>query len=92
MINLPKDDERVQVTGLWAGLFSQHVCVVKDATDEEILKTVNEHDNNILEGSGKWDVVMRTPADALRAKVEFVGPGACAECPERIHIVIRSTQ
>ena len=91
-MDLPKPDSRVSLTGLFAGLYSNHVCVVPDATDEEILKACNDADDKIIPGSGKWDIVVRTEEDAKRAGVEFTPPGPCAECPPRIHMVIRSTR
>lgn len=90
-MNLPKPTDRVFITGLFAGLFSQHVCVVPDATDEEILAEVNKHEKRFVEPGFKWDIVMRTKADAEKAGTVFAAPGPCKECPPRIHLVIRST-
>jgi hypothetical protein len=92
MGKLPPADSRVFITDNWAGLYSKQVCVVPDATDEEILAACNAEDNAILPGSGKWDIVMRTPADAERAGTEFAAPGTCVECPPRIHMIVRSSR
>jgi hypothetical protein len=81
----------VFITDNWAGLCTKQVCVVPDATDEEILAVCNAEDNRIIPGSGKWDIVIRTAKDARRAKVEFTPPGTCVECPPRVHMVVRST-
>lgn len=93
-MKLPPPESRVFLTGMFAGLFSEHVCAVPDATDEEILKACNDADNSIRPGSGKWDIVIRTKEDADRAKVSFEAgkPGQCVECPPRIHFVVRSTR
>lgn len=87
-VKLPKPDERVFITGLYAGMFSQHVCCVEDATNAEILAKVNEQDPI----PGGWDVVMRTEEDAERAGTNFAAPGPCKECPGRIHLVIRKSK
>lgn len=90
-MRLPPARSRVFITDNFAGLFSKQVCVVPDATDEEILTACNAEDDKILPGSGKWDIVIRTPEDAERAGVEFCAPGTCRECPPRIHMVVRSS-
>lgn len=87
-MSLPTDGERVFITGLFAGLFSQHVCCVEDATDEEILAKVNWLERR----PGYWDVVIRTKADAARAGTNFAAPGPCKECPGRIHMAIRRSK
>jgi len=91
-MTLPKPDQRVMITGLYAGLFSQHVCVVPDASDEEILSACNAYDvETCPETEFSWEIVIRTEADAQKAGVDWQAakPGVCQECPPRLHLVVR---
>lgn len=91
-VKLPKPDERVMLTGLFAGLFSQHVCVVPDATDEEILKVCNDYEGVVNPSTWhRWTIVVRDEAAADRANIKWedAKPGQCVECPPRIHMVVR---
>jgi len=99
-VKLPKADQRVMVTGLFAGLFSNHVCVVPDATDEEILAACNADEIKINPNSNhRWTRVIRTQKDIdelqLKPDKDKPGilngalPGPCQECPPRIHMVVR---
>lgn len=79
------------VTGLYAGIFSEHVCVVENATDEEILNAVNAH--HLAKGTGfTFSIVLRTLDDCTKADVarlESYLPGKCVECDGRLHMVVR---
>ena len=97
---LPKPDQRVMITGLFAGLFSNHVCVLPDATDEEILAACNENELKINPSSThRWTRVIRTQKDIeelnLKPDPDRPGlkpgalPGPCDDCPGRIHMVVR---
>ena len=91
-MKLPEKYQRVMVTGLFAGIFSSHVCVVKDATDEEILRACNREDPRAAGFS--WTKVIRTKKDIQDLKLNvakgFQGiPVPCVECPDRIHMVVR---
>lgn len=100
-MNLPKPDQRVMVTGLFAGLMSNHVCVVSDATDEEILAECNRDELSKHRDikPHMWTKVIRTQQDIddlnLRPDPDRLGllsgslPGPCKECPDRLHIVVR---
>ncbi len=92
-MKLPNDGQRVFITGIYAGIFSQHVCVLPDATDEEILATVNAHEQaKTGEDAYRWTIVVRTLDDLRRARCEenkAYLPGPCQECEGRLHIVIR---
>lgn len=81
-------NERVFITNNWSGLYSMQVCVVPDATDEEILAECNKFERS-HSGNHRWTIVMRTPEDAERAGTEFAEPGTCVECPPRIHMIVR---
>ena len=91
-MKLPKQDQRVMITGLYAGMFSQHVCVIPDVTDSEILDACNAEEIRVNpESTHRWTIVIRTEEDAKRANVNFTDgkPVVCVECPPRIHYVVR---
>ena len=78
------------VTGLFAGLYSNHVCVVPDATDAEILDACNADELRINPASNhRWTRVMRTEKDFKDLELALALPGPCVECPPRIHMVVR---
>lgn len=84
--------KRAMVTGAYAGLFACQVCVVPDATDEEILAVCNRDDPR-TEGFS-WTKVIRTKedvkAEGLRSlDGSSVIPGQCVECPPRLHMIVR---
>jgi hypothetical protein len=90
-MNLPRPDQRVMLTGMYAGLFACQVCVVPDATDEEILEACNREDPR-TEGFS-WVRVIRTQKDIDELKLRTPDrssalPGTCVECPPRIHMVV----
>lgn len=81
---MPKPGQRVCVTMPYAGLRAMQVCVVKDATDEEILKVCNAE--NPQRVSGGWHTVVRNAAHAREIGVnDSAQPGQCVECPDRLH-------
>lgn len=90
---MPKAGQRVCVTMPYAGLRAMQVCVVEDATDEEILKVCNEENPQMV--SRGWHTVVRTEE---QVKKEDIGckegwgdsalPGKCVECPGRLHIIV----
>ena len=98
-IKLPQAGDRVFLTGLFAGLFSNHVCVVPDATDEEILAACNKSEREINPNSNyRWTRVIRTEQDVKDTGLQPEDgegltkgalPGPCVECPGRIHMVVR---
>lgn len=97
--------ERVFLTGSFAGLYSKHVCVVADATDEEILAVCRADPSERLPGLTpfQWTRVIRTQKDieelGLTVRSATTGrplrnkqaglPGPCELIPGRIHIVVR---
>ena len=84
-------NERVFLTGLYAGVWSNHVCVVPDATDEEILAVCNANEPSVYGKKYRWTRVIRTEEDAKAIGVSWkdAKPGTCLECPPRIHMVVR---
>ena len=81
---MPKDGKRVLVTVPYAGLRAMQVCVVDDATDQEILAVCNRE--NPLRVSGGWHTVVKDAEHARNIGVdEAAAPVKCVECPGRIH-------
>jgi hypothetical protein len=69
--------QRVIVTRSICGLCHMQVCVVKDATDEEILDVCNRE--NPAGTSLGWARVCRGDEHA---------PVTCADDPERLHLMV----
>jgi len=60
------------------------VCVVSDATDEEILRICNSENPQLV--SGGWHTVVRDKDHARQLGVsEDAAPGNCVECKGRLH-------
>jgi len=86
MSDLPRPDQRVATALEYAGLRATQVCVVADATDEEILAHCNS--TNPQGVSGGWHSVVRTIEDCDRLGVDHVAvPGDCEDCPGRKHMI-----
>lgn len=84
---MPKEGQRVLVTMPYAGLRAMQVCVVEDATDEEILAVCNSENPQIVLGG--WHTVVRSIEHAKRCGVDEVSaPGKCAECSGRLHKIV----
>lgn len=73
---------RVVITRPYNGLVAMQVCVVKDATDEEILAVCNKE--NPSGTSLGWCEVVRK---ALEDRPES-GPIVCANDAERLHLLV----
>lgn len=89
---MPKPGQRVCVTLPYAGLRAMQVCVVKDATDKEILEGCNKENPQLV--SGGWHTVVRTQEqvdnEGLKSTApdESALPGQCVECPDRQHMIV----
>lgn len=82
---MPKAGQRVCVTLPFAGLRAMQVCVVKDATDEEILRVCNAENPQLV--TRGWHTVVRKAED-LDGVNGTALPGQCAECPDRQHMIV----
>ncbi len=81
---MPKEGQRVLVTLPWAGLRAMQVCVMKNATDEEILEVCNRE--NPQRTTGGWHTVVRSAEHARELHLdETSAPGQCHDCPDRMH-------
>lgn len=81
---MPKPGQRVCVTLPYAGFRAMQVCVVQDATDQEILEVCNRENPQLV--SRGWHTVVRDAAHAREIGVdECAAPGKCVECPDRLH-------
>lgn len=83
--------ERVVVSRKFCGLLYMQVCVVLDATDDEILSVCNR--DNPAGTSGGWVTVIRegyqSPLDELENKgSQRLWPVLCEEEPNRQHILV----
>lgn len=86
-VKLPGADERVFISLEYAGFRAMQVCVVADATDEEILEKCNR--DNPQRVSGGWHTVVRSAEHAVECNVDSVAaPGQCQECPGRLHKIV----
>lgn len=83
-LSMPKEGQRVCVTMPYAGFRAMQVCVVEDASDEEILAVCNR-ENRQLVTSG-WHTVVKSKEHAKECGVdEAAAPGKCVECKGRWH-------
>lgn len=76
-------EPRVIVTKPYLGLLHMQVCVVADATDEEILEVCNR-DNRCGTEFG-WVTVLR----GSTAELAQQAPIACQSNPSRVHLLVR---
>jgi hypothetical protein len=86
---MPKPGQRVCVTMPWAGFRAMQVCVVEDATDEEILEVCNKENPQLV--TGGWHTVVRTKNQAsglTSSGDESPLPGKCKDCPGRLHMIV----
>ena len=73
--------ERIVITKMFNGICGMQVCVVKDATDEEILAICNrENPSGTTLG---WCEVARETHEDEKAR-----PVQCANDPERLHLLV----
>jgi len=85
-LKLPAPDQRVFMTGVFT-IRGTQVCVVADATDEEILEVCNREDPQLC--TGGWHTVVRDGEHARELGVdECAAPGPCANCPGRLHKIV----
>lgn len=86
-LKLPKPDERVFMSQVYAGLRAMQVCVLKDVPDQEILDFCNKV--NPQQVTGGWHTVVRDAAHAKECEVDVCSaPGQCVECPDRLHKIV----
>ena len=78
--------ERVEVSKISVGLFHMQVCVVEDATDEEILRVCNM--KNPSGTIGGWCKVVRTLDDTPWKDTSEALPIPCEDYPNRMHILV----
>jgi hypothetical protein len=72
--------KRIVITRPIVGICHMQVCVVLDATDEEILAVANRE--NPAGTTGGWSEVLRTPTERA------AGPIVCADDPGRLHLLL----
>jgi len=76
---MSKELQRVVIIREFAGLCRMGVCVVKDATDEEILSKCNsDNPSGTMNG---WVKV-------IREKGTSQSPVACVYDPDRLHLLV----
>lgn len=86
-MKLPEKDQRVFVVEGYHGFRAQQVCVVPEATDEEILEACNRENPQLV--TGGWHTVVRDKEHARELGVdECAAPGNCVECPPRLHKIV----
>lgn len=86
-IELPKEDDRVFVTNVFAGFRAMQVCVREDVPDEEILEVCNNENPQLVEGG--WHTVVRDEEHAGECGVDgTAAPGPCADCEGRMHKIV----
>ena len=73
--------ERVIVSKCFVNICTMQVCVVPDATDDEILVTCNRE--NPAGTSPGWSSVVRSDAEHPNRD-----PVACEKYPERRHLLV----
>ena len=84
---IPTGEDRVFVTLPFAGLRAMQVCVVDDATDEEILKVCNKQNPQLV--ARGWHTVVRSEEHAEELGVDPAAkPGPCADVQGRIHKIV----
>jgi len=84
---MPQEGQRVLVTLPYAGFRAMQVCVVEEATDEEILKICNRENPQLVNGG--WHTVVKSKKHAKECGVdENSAPGKCEDCPGRLHKII----
>lgn len=84
IMELPSKEQRVFVVKGYNGFRAQQVCVLPEATDEEILKACNAENPQLV--TGGWHTVVRDEEHAKELGVdETAAPGKCVECEGRLH-------
>ena len=80
--------DRVVITKSWAGLAGMQVCVIADATDEEILDVCNRL--NPAGISGGWSEVVRTINTDAPGIFDTQGmlPKQCEDHADRMHYLV----
>lgn len=84
---LPLNNERVFVVPGFFGLRIHQVCVLPEASDEEILSAVN---TALPFGTTHgWHTVVKDERHAIKLNIDTVtAPTQCGDCPGRLHKIV----
>jgi hypothetical protein len=86
-IKLPTSDDRVFISRPYVGLIAMQVCVLPEATDEEILHKCNSE--NPSGTSAGWSLVINSAEQAKEHGIDSSSaPGPCNDCEGRIHKIV----